>query len=141
MSTEKVFKKMQAEKAYVALKLGKLKAFISSPSFEKFLSPKMQEIKKAQAVAMEAYVDALSEADTQMCIENDGLHCTDFQSKGVEVIGTFNHAGSSAIDEIKLGAINLINDIEDLGKDARRKAIAYTDIEKGIMMAVKSLFD
>ena len=46
MSVEKVFKKMQAEQAYVALKLGKLKAFISSESFDKFLSPEMQEIKK-----------------------------------------------------------------------------------------------
>lgn len=141
MSVEKVFKKMQAEQAYVALKLGKLKAFISSENFEKFLSPEMQEIKKQQALAMEAYVNALSKADTQMCIENDGLHCTKFQSKGVEVIGTFNHAGNSAVDEIKLGAINLINDIDDLGKDPRRKAASFTDIEKGAMMAVKSLFE
>ena len=141
MSVEKVFKKMQAEKAYVELKLGKLKAFISSENFVKFLSPEMQEIRQQQATAMQAYVDALSKADTQMCIENNGLHCTQFQSKGVELIGIFNHNGNSAVDEIKLGAINLINDIEDLGKDPRRKVASFTDIEKGTMMAVKSLFD
>ena len=140
MSVEKLFKKMQAEKAYVQLKLGKLKDFISSESFNKFLSLEMQEIKKQQAIAMEAYVDSLNKADTQMCIENKGLHCTEFQSKGVEIIGTFNHAGNTAVDEIKLGAINLINDIEDLGKDSRRKAMSYTEIEKGAMIAVKSLF-
>ena len=60
MAVEKIFKKMQAEQAYIALKLGKLKVFISSEDFGKFLSLEMQEIKKQQAVAMEAYVDALT---------------------------------------------------------------------------------
>jgi hypothetical protein len=36
-------------------------------------------------------------------------------------------------------AIELVNLIEELGKDPRRKAAAITDIEKGTMMAVKSL--
>ena len=141
MAVEKIFKKMQAEQAYIALKLGKLKVFISSEDFGKFLSLEMQEIKKQQAEAMQAYVDALSKAGTQMCIENNGLNCTEFKSKGVEVIGAFNPDVNTAIDEIKLGAINLINDIEDLGKDPRRQATSFTDIEKGVMMAVKSLFE
>ena len=61
-------------------------------------------------------------------------------SKGEQIIGTFNAESRSDVDKIKEKAIELVNLIEELGKDPRRKAAAITDIEKGVMMAVKSLF-
>lgn len=61
-------------------------------------------------------------------------------SKGEEIIGTFNVNENPDVRTIKESAIELINKIEVLGKDPRRKATAYTEIEKGVMMAVKSLF-
>lgn len=62
-------------------------------------------------------------------------------SKGTEIIGTFNNENRSDVDEIKAKASELVDLIEALGKDPRRKATAITDIEKGTMMAVKSLFN
>ena len=44
-------------------------------------------------------------------------------------------------DKIKEKAIELVNLIQEVGKNPRRVATAITDIEKGTMMAVKSLFD
>ncbi|MDM1499043.1 Acb2/Tad1 domain-containing protein [Myroides odoratimimus] len=61
-------------------------------------------------------------------------------SKGEEIIGRFNNESRESVDLIKGKAIELVNLIEELGKDPRRKAAAITDIEKGTMMAVKSLF-
>lgn len=61
-------------------------------------------------------------------------------TKGTEIIGTFNNENRSDVDRIKEKASELVDLIEDLGKDPRRKAAAITDIEKGTMMAVKSLF-
>ena len=124
------------------MKLNKLKDFIQSDLFKKILSEEMQEIKIAQSQAMEAYVAFLDEALTQMIIENPQTDFESEKSMGELIIGSFNSGEKAqAVDEIKLGAINLINDIDDLGKDGRRKAIAFTDIEKGTMMAVKSLFN
>lgn len=60
-------------------------------------------------------------------------------SKGEEIIGRFNNESRESVDLIKGKAIELVNLIEELGKDPRRKAAAITDIEKGTMMAVKSL--
>lgn len=62
------------------------------------------------------------------------------QTKGEEIIGTFNPSGTSGVDQIKAKATELVNLIEELGLCPRRKATAITDIEKGTMMAVKSLF-
>ena len=62
-------------------------------------------------------------------------------SKGQEIIGKFNASEKSEVDLIKEKAIELVDLIEEYGKDQRRKATAITDIEKGTMMAVKSLFD
>lgn len=62
------------------------------------------------------------------------------QTKGEQIIGTFNPSGDDAINLIKTKAAELINLIEDAGRCPRRKAAAITDIEKGAMMAVKSLF-
>lgn len=62
-------------------------------------------------------------------------------TKGEEIIGTFNSESRSEVDQIKGKAIELVNLVEELGKNPRRKATAITDIEKGVMMAVKSLFD
>lgn len=61
-------------------------------------------------------------------------------SKGEQIIGKFNPSGSPEVEAIKTSAIELINKIEKLGKDPRRKAIAFTEIETGVMFAVKSLF-
>lgn len=139
---KKIYTKMHSEKCYVKLKLNKLKDFIQSDLFKKILSEEMQEIKIAQSQAMEAYVAFLDEALTQMIIENPQTDFESEKSMGELIIGSFNSGEKAqAVDEIKLGAINLINDIDDLGKDGRRKAIAFTDIEKGTIMAVKSLLN
>lgn len=61
-------------------------------------------------------------------------------TKGEEIIGKFNSENRTDVDRIKEKAIELVDLIEELGKDPRRKAAAITDIEKGTMMAVKSLF-
>lgn len=61
-------------------------------------------------------------------------------TKGEEIIGRHNPEGNPNIEEIKAIAIELINIIEEKGGDGRRKAIAYTQIELGVMSAVKSLF-
>ncbi|GEM_PF-5479750 len=62
-------------------------------------------------------------------------------TKGEQIIGKFNNENRTDVDLIKEKAIELVNLIEEKGKDPRRKATAITDIEKGTMMAVKSLFD
>ena len=61
-------------------------------------------------------------------------------TKGEEIIGKFNSENRTDVDKIKEKAIELINLIDVLGKDPRRKDTAITDIEKATMMAVKSLF-
>lgn len=61
-------------------------------------------------------------------------------SKGLEIIGTFNPSSEEGVDLIKKKAVELIDLIDKYGKCPRRKAAAITDIEKGQMMGVKSLF-
>lgn len=61
-------------------------------------------------------------------------------TKGEEIIGRFNSENKTEVDLIKEKAIELINLIEQYGKDPRRKAKSFTDIETGVMFAVKSLF-
>lgn len=61
-------------------------------------------------------------------------------TKGEEIIGKFNPDSNESVDKIKQKATELVNLIEELGKDPRRKATAITDVEKAQMMAVKSLF-
>ena len=61
-------------------------------------------------------------------------------SKGEQIIGTFNPSSEQDVDLIKQKAIELVNLIEEKGKDQRRKAAAITQIELGVMMGVKSLF-
>ena len=62
-------------------------------------------------------------------------------TKGEQIIGKFNNENRTEVDLIKEKAIDLVNLIEEKGKDPRRKATAITDIGKGTMLAVKSLFD
>ena len=62
-------------------------------------------------------------------------------TKGEEIIGKFNVENRTDVDKIKEKAIELVNLIQELGKNPRRVATAITDIEKGTMMAVKSLFE
>ena len=61
-------------------------------------------------------------------------------TKGEEIIGKFNPSSNESVDKIKQKATELVDLIEELGKDPRRKAAAITDVEKAQMMAVKSLF-
>ena len=61
-------------------------------------------------------------------------------SKGQEIIGKFNASEKSEVDLIKEKAIELIDWIEEYGKDPRRKATAITNVEQGVMWAIKSLF-
>jgi len=61
-------------------------------------------------------------------------------TKGEQIIGTFNSENRNDVDLIKEKAIELVNLIEEKGKDPRRKAAAITQIELGVMMGVKSLF-
>lgn len=61
-------------------------------------------------------------------------------SKGIEIIGTFNSENLTAVDRIKQKAIDLVDLIEYLGIDSRRKSMAISNIEIGTMLAVKSLF-
>lgn len=61
-------------------------------------------------------------------------------TKGEQIIGSFNASGEAAVDKIKAKAIELIDLIEVEGKDPRRKSMAISEIEKGTMLAVKSLF-
>lgn len=61
-------------------------------------------------------------------------------TKGEEIIGKFNNENRTDVDKIKEKAIELVNLIDELGKDPRRKATAITDVEKATMMAFKSLF-
>ena len=60
--------------------------------------------------------------------------------KGEQIIGKFNPDSNESVDKIEQKATELVNLIEELGKDPRRKATAITDVEKAQMMAVKSLF-
>ena len=59
-------------------------------------------------------------------------------TKGEQIIGTFNTESRSDVDRIKSAAINLVNIIEKVGKDPRRKAAAITDVEKATAMALRS---
>lgn len=62
-------------------------------------------------------------------------------SKGKKIIGEFNNENKNHIDLIKQKASELVDLIEEHGKDERRKAIAITGIEQAIMMGVKSTFE
>lgn len=62
-------------------------------------------------------------------------------SKGEQIIGKFNSENRTDVDLIKEKAIELVNLIEEKGLDPRRKAAAITQIEFGVMMGVKSLFN
>ena len=62
-------------------------------------------------------------------------------TKGEQIIGKFNAQSASDVNLIKEKATELVNLIEELGKDPRRKATAITHVETASMYAVKSLFD
>lgn len=62
-------------------------------------------------------------------------------TRGELIIGTFNASSEEAVNNIKQKAIELVDLIEEQGKCPRRKAIAITQIELGVMMGIKSLFN
>jgi len=61
-------------------------------------------------------------------------------SKGIEVIGEFHPSGKSEVEEIKKLSSELIDLIDSIEGDPRRKSIAITNIETAAMFAVKSIF-
>lgn len=61
-------------------------------------------------------------------------------SKGKEIIGIFNASDKVEVDIIKEKAAELVDLIEEYGKDERRNNIAIDKIESGVMFAVKSIF-
>lgn len=61
-------------------------------------------------------------------------------NKGEQIIGRFNNESRESVDLIKQKAIELINLIDEHGNNERRKEVSFTDIEKGVMMGIKSIF-
>lgn len=61
-------------------------------------------------------------------------------TKGDEIIGAFDSKNLTSVDLIKQKAVELVNLIEELGIEPRRKSIAITHVETATMFAVKSLF-
>ena len=61
-------------------------------------------------------------------------------SKGESIIGTFNSTGDPKVEALKKKAAELVDLIEEIDGCPRRKAIAITNIETGLMFAVKAMF-
>jgi len=60
---------------------------------------------------------------------------------GEDYIGTFNTLAIDDIDNIKSAAAQLIDLIQNTNSiDARRKEIACTSIETGVMFGIKAIF-
>ena len=60
--------------------------------------------------------------------------------KGYEIIGAFNNEKRDDVKNIKQTAAELVDMINDYGKNKRHNAIAVTHVETAAMFAVKSLF-
>ncbi len=134
------FRKVKIEKELLTIKINKLKKFIDSDFF-KNQDKTMQDWRKKQLTAMGDYQGSLmSVMSCFMAEHGDAIEKEVVLTKGEEIIGSFNPNNLSEVDEIKLEAITLINTIDAAGKDPRRKAKSFTDIEQGAMFAVKSLF-
>lgn len=63
------------------------------------------------------------------------------KSKGEEIIGMFNSTGDVDVEQIKLSARTLVDHIDKVCPNGRRKQHAITCIESAAMYAVKSLFE
>lgn len=131
-------KRVVEEKSELGQKIIKLHEFIgSNPIFQK-LHPKQQRLLKKQLLFMQLYHDILNE-------RIDGFFSKEvpeqisWESKGQELIGIFGTDNWDVFTLKALGA-ELVDKINLLGKDPRRNAKAGTDIESGLMFAVKSFF-
>jgi len=120
------------EKDQLKEKVEKLKGFFETDIF-KGLPKQERNILKMQYHHMKLYLGILGtriEGFTESIV---------YEMKGNEVIGDFGTENEDVLT-IKSAAISLIDIIQELGNDPRRKAAAITDVEKAQMMAVKSLF-
>lgn len=135
-----IYQKLVIESALLSIKNEKLEKFIDSKFFEN-LSEDIKESNHKQYSSQQKLIRSLFSKISAFVDEHNITEAEmDFQTKGEQIIGRFNASGKSEVDEIKLEAITLINSIDAVAKDQRRASIAYTEIEKGVMMAIKSLF-
>lgn len=70
----------------------------------------------------------------------DSYSRVDGESTGQKLVRTgFNPSGKGAIDMVKAVSGYLIDKVDLYGLDGRTKALAITNIEQGVMWAVKSM--
>lgn len=134
---EKIIKELEIEKALLDFKVERLHAFILTEKFNS-LAEVQKNFLLDQHKAMKDYSSALLGRIEDLKATN--ILDENIKTKGEEIIGNFNPGFNDNVAELKLQATSLINFIEKEGKDPRRKAKSYTDIEQGLMFAVKSLF-
>lgn len=111
----------------------KLTAFMDSEVFSK-LDGREQLLLKRQAVAMRSFIKILEERIKLFSGEELEKKLSD------DYIDIFN-TGNSSVFEIKEATRNLIDTIDKLVPNGRRKSKAITDIETAQMYAVKALFN
>lgn len=130
---EKIFEELGIEKALLLAKLERLKNFTKTKKF-KDLPPFDQGLLLQQEEVMKKYADILG-ARVQS-IEDTNILDPNLHTPGMDIIG---HSGESDALEVKYRAMELINFIDKISVNPRRKALANTNIETGVMYAVKSL--
>lgn len=132
----KVLKSLIIERTLLNFKIHRLHEFLKTDIF-KSLNETEQEGLLEQEVGMKAYSDALFKRINN--IKENFEVDEETLTKGEEVIGLFG-AEHELVKELKLNAIHLIDYIDSISSNSYRKAKAFTDIETGVMFAVKSLF-
>lgn len=120
------------EREELLLKYNKLQNFINSEKFSE-LDEDDKKLLKYQLYTMSQYLRIL---DLRIYKFDN---CISESSEGEKIIGFFG-TEKDEVSAIKYGSIFLIDTIEALVDDPRRKAIAKTHIEQAQMMAVKGLF-
>lgn len=139
-------KRLQDEYAELRSRSESLFYFIDRDSRYEKLTRIQQYLLRKQLLEMRDYLATLGKriAIETLMLENKELsESLETNDKGLEIIGgfeTFNYDEKQEVFEIKEQARRLIETIEKHGKNQRRKAMAFSDIEKGVMCAVKSLF-
>lgn len=135
--TLNAYRKVLIERDGLSLEMEKLNQFLKNP---KYVSADMVDAMERQYHYMKLYYISLNERIDIFRKEIEGIDNDVTLTKGEEIIGKFNSTANLHVEELKNRAIQLINAINVYGKSPRRNAIAITDIEKGTMMGVKSLF-
>lgn len=126
-------KRVVDEKSELSEKLIKLSEFIQSENFEKLSDTDKSDL-KSQYLFMSLYFDKLSERINRFFDKSERV-----KTLGEKTIGTFG-TDKWEVFEIKKLSETLIDTIQRVYGEPRRKAIAITKIEEAQMMAVKSLF-